>query len=204
MKKKIVIKGILCLICMVVCVYLFNFLIQLRVNYALSLTTTYVAAKDLMPRTLIRDEDLIEVRIAKDYVMDHTLKKKEDIVGKYTTIQGLIPAGSPIYERMVEKKTNIKDHPVTMLLDDQADFVMETDVAKLGSVIAGQRVNIHLTINNRDGNTMTGMLIENARVLIVKDHQGMDVTNEESTGIPYFVELAVNQNDIELLTLAMR
>ena len=40
------------------------------------------------------------------------------------------------------------------------------------------------------------------RLLAVKDHKGLDLTDENSTGIPYLAVLAVSQKDVELLSLA--
>ena len=71
---------------------------HVQLNAQVQLVETYVAAKDIMPRTRISESDLVEIHVPSAYLQDYTYTKKEDILGKYTEIQGMIPAGSPFYK----------------------------------------------------------------------------------------------------------
>jgi|GEM_PF-209708 len=202
MKKEIAIKILMVAGCTVLLLLLNMVLFQLVLDYKLDLTAVYVAAHDIDPRTYITEEDVTEIMVPGAYTLSNVYTSKKDIVGKYTDIQGKIPAGSLFYKTMLYEKDLLPDHAIVQLKDGQTSYTMETDVASLGSIIEGQRVDIHVTIERKDSAPLTGCLIEHARVLAIKDHKGILLTSEESTGIPYLVEIAVEREDVDLLTMA--
>lgn len=202
MKKDIALKIMLVACCLSILLLLFNVCVRLKGNSLADLKATYIAAHDIPPRTLIKEEDLIEVKIPSDYLMDHAVNDKHKIIGRYTDIQGKIPAGSVFYASMLYSEKQLPDHPVQQLKNGQSAYSIETDLASLGSIIAGMRIDVHVSINRRDSVPVTGCLIENARVISVKDHQGLSVDDSKSTGIPYVIEIAVNSEDLNLLELA--
>ncbi|MBQ9046437.1 MAG: hypothetical protein IJ120_00905 [Solobacterium sp.] len=176
---------------------------QLCMRLKLNLRTTYVAARTIPPRTQITEADLTELQIPADYLLDYTYTDKEDIVGKYTEIQGMIPAGSAFYKSMLYREEELPDHPSTQLRSGQAAYTMEVDLARLGgTVVPGQRVDVYFAAERKDAGVLTGCLIRNVRVIAVKDHRGIDLDREDSSGTPYLAVLAVQQQDISLLTLA--
>lgn len=64
--------------------------IQVYVKHTLNLQTVYVAGHTLSPRTLITEEDIVKVDITKAYILEDTYTGKENIIGKYTDIQGTV------------------------------------------------------------------------------------------------------------------
>ena len=202
MKKDMVLKGFMITGCLVILLMLFNVGVQVRGDRLVDLKTTYIAAHDIQPRSLIKEEDLIEVKIPSGYLLDHAVNQKDRIVGKYTDIQGKIPAGSVFYRSMLYDASSLPDHPSQQLRKGQSAYSIETDVASLGSITAGMRIDVHVSIERRDSVPVTGCLLENARVISVKDHQGLSMEDAESTGIPFVIEIAVSSEDLDLLDLA--
>lgn len=202
MKKDIALKTVMVIGCLVILLMLFHVGVQVRGNSLANLKTTYIAAHDIQPRSLIKEEDLIEVKIPGSYLMDHAVNQKNRIIGKYTDIQGKIPAGSVFYKSMLYDASSLPDHPVQQLRKGQSACSIETDVASLGPITAGMRIDVHVSVDRRDNVPVTGCLIENARVISVKDHQGLSMNDPESTGIPFVIEIAVNSEDLDLLDLA--
>ncbi len=175
---------------------------HVRLNDELQLKKTYVAAKDILPREKINESDLIEIEVPKAYLQDYTYTTKEEIIGKYTEIQGMIPAGSPFYKSMLFDESDLPDNPFTQLRSGQAAYSMNVDLTSLGGVLkSGQRVDIHYSIVTNDL-SLTDCLIENVRIISIKDHRGIDIENDESSKTPYLAILAVNEEDVSLLTLA--
>ena len=176
---------------------------HVRLKSQLDLKKTYIASKDIKPRTKITEADLIEISVPSSYLQDYTYVEKEDIIGKYTEIQGMIPAGSPFYKSMLFDEKDLPDNPFTQLNKGQAAYSINVDVSKLGGVLkSGQRVDIHYTFILKDETNVTGCLIQNARILSIKDHKGIDIEDEESTGTPFLAILAVDEKDVSLLSLA--
>lgn len=202
MKKKILLKAAACVVCAALLLGLNYVLFHLCVQAKLNLVTTYVASEDIPPRTQITEKDLVQVEIARDYLMENTYLKKEDIIGKYTEIQGMIPAGSVFYKHMLFEETALPDHAQLQLKEGQSAYGVQVDVASLGSIVEGERIDVHVGIERRDGPTITGILLQNARVIAIKDHQGLSLQDKKSSGVPYLMQLAVKREDLDLLNLA--
>lgn len=202
MKRVILLKIVACIGAAGLLLGLNYILFHLCMQAKLNLVKTYVAAEDIKPRTKITESDLTEVEIAKDYLMDNTYIRKEDILGKYTEIQGMIPAGSVFYKHMLHEESELPDHAELQLMEGEAAYGVQVDVASVGSIVEGEHVDIHVGVENRDGAPLTGVLMQNARVLTIKDHQGLSLNNPKSNGVPYLMEIAVKREDLDILNLA--
>ena len=201
-KRTTVIKAALCMGGAMMILALNYLLFRLYVGEYLSLQPACIAARDIPPRTRISEEDVIEISVPKEYLMDHTYTEKADIIGKYTEIQGMIPAGSPFYRTMLFREEDLPDRAAVQLRQGQTSFTMNTDVSALGSITAGMRADLYVTVERRGETPLSGCLFRNVRVLAVRDHKGTDLRDADSTGIPYLIETAVSSEDIPLLTLA--
>ena len=170
-------------------------------DYRIAMVKTVVAAKDIPPRTEITEEHLVEISIPENYLMNASLTK-EEVIGKYTDIQGMIPAGSPIYASMVHEPSTLPDHPELQLKEGQAVYTLETDLSGAGSIASGQRVDVHLSLELENETPLTGNILNHARVIAIKDHQGMSLDDPGSTGVPFLILLAVKREDVDLLNMA--
>lgn len=201
MNKETILKILGIVLSAFVMAALFFAAVELRSEQKLKLTKTYLAARDIPPRTKIREEDLVEAEIAGDYLLDQAISDKEQIVGKYTEIQGMIPAGSVFYRSMLRDLKDLPDYPTAQLRKGQSAYSLETDLARLGgTVVPGQRVDLFATIVNRDGSSITGCLFQNVRVIAIKDHNGLDLDDPAGSGTPYLAILAVRSEDMEVLS----
>ena len=201
MKKEFLLKTTAIIVGVFLLLALNYLLFSLFVNEKLDLKSTYIAANDIAPRSEITEDDLIEIQIPNDYLMDYTYTNKSDIVGKYTEIQGMIPAGSVFYKNMLYDKEEIPDQASVQLKEGQTAYSLETDLSKLGSIVVGNRIDIYVTIETEE-DVLSGYLIRNARVIEIKDHKGLSLNDENSTKIPYYVEIAIAYDIIPCLTKA--
>lgn len=203
MKEKVIRKCLYIVITSSAILFLIAIGFHVQLNRQIQLQKTYVAAKDIAPRTKISENDLIEIEVPKAYLQDYTFVEKEDIIGKYTEIQGMIPAGSPFYKSMLYEETDLPDYPSTQLKSGQVAYSMNVDLSSLGGILkSGQRVDIHYSFVSKDDVTITGCLIRNARIIAIKDHRGIDIEDEDSSKTPYLAILAIDEEDVSLLTLA--
>ena len=203
MKKEIFGKCVLITALTAVLVLVVLKAADLRAVQLLDLRKTCIAARDIPPRTKLQAGDILEIELPQAYLQDHTVNEKEAVIGMYTDIQGKIPAGSPFYTEMLKKEEDLPDNPTAQLKEGQSAYTLETDLARLGgTVIPGQRIDIYATFTRRDGSPVSGCLMENVRVIAVKDHKGLDLDDPGSTGTPYLAILAVNRNDLPYLSAA--
>ena len=196
-KRTGIIVIILCL-CVIGNVIAFRYYLAKTIN----LKTTYIAKHNIPPRTQIKTEDLIMIQIPEKYMQAYTWNEKADISGKYTSIQGMIPKGSMFYKDMLYNEKEVRDLAITKLQEGMTIFTLETNVSSLGSIEEGMYADIHVSISQKKEIPITGILIRHAEVISIKDHKGLSLKDEQSTKVPYFIELGINQTDIDYLSLA--
>ena len=202
-KKQVIIKIGACLVIALLIIALNCIGFAIRLNAMLDLRPTCIAARDIPPRSLITEKDILEIKVPGAYLLEHTCSDKKEIIGKYTDIQGMIPAGSCFFEEMLYDEKELPDYPSAQLRPGQAAYTLETDLAHMGgTILPGQRLDLYVVLDRKNDTPVSGCLLENVRLLAVKDHKGLDLTDENSTGIPYLAVLAVSQKDVELLSLA--
>lgn len=196
-KRTGIIVIILCL-CVIGNVIAFQYYLTKTIN----LKTTYIAKHNIPPRTQIKTEDLTMIQIPEKYIQTYTWNEKADIIGKYTSIQGMIPKGSMFYKDMLYNEKEVRDLAITKLQEGMTIFTLETNVSSLGSIEEGMYADIHVSISQKKEIPITGILIRHAEVISIKDHKGLSLKDEQSTKVPYFIELRINQTDIDYLSLA--
>ena len=196
-KRTGIIVIILCL-CVIGNVIAFRYYLAKTIN----LKTTYIAKHNIPPRTQIKTEDLAMIQIPEKYMQAYTWNEKADIIGKYTSIQGMIPKGSMFYKDMLYNEKEVRDLAITKLQEGMTIFTLETNVSSLGSIEEGMYADIHVSISQKKEIPITGIPIRHAEVISIKDHKGLSLKDEQSTKIPYFIELGINQTDIDYLSLA--
>ena len=196
-KRTGIIVIILCL-CVIGNVIAFRYYLAKTIN----LKTTYIAKYNIPPRTQIKTEDLTMIQIPEKYMQAYTWNEKADIIGKYTSIQGMIPKGSMFYKDMLYNEKEVRDLAITKLQEGMTIFTLETTVSSLGSIEEGMYADIYVSISQKKEIPITGILIRHAEVISIKDHKGLSLKDEQSTKVPYFIELGINQTDIYYLSLA--
>ena len=196
-KRTGIIVVILCL-CVIGNVIAFRYYLAKTIN----LKTTYIAKYNIPPRTQIKTEDLTMIQIPEKYMQAYTWNEKADIIGKYTSIQGMIPKGSMFYKDMLYNEKEVRDLAITKLQEGMTIFTLETNVSSLGSIEEGMYADIHVSISQKKEIPITGILIRHAEVISIKDHKGLSLKDEQSTKVPCFIELGINQTDIDYLSLA--
>ena len=200
MKKQIVGKVLLCIVTVVLILCSNYILFELSLRNKIDLRTVFVAKEEIPPRSKITEDMLLEMKIPGGYVVNHTYEKKKDIVGKYTDIQGKIPAGSPFYIGMLVKESHMPDGGTAQLKNGQVSYVIQADATQLSGMVAGMRVDVYGSTQGQDGTTVQGCLLEHARIVSIKDHQGLSIENEKSNGIPSFIEIAIQKEHIDMLS----
>lgn len=178
--------------------YCFQILFQIRIESTIQLVTTYIARQDIQPRTCITDKHLQKIQIPYAYIQNNAINKKEDIIGKYTDIQGKIPAGSLFYESMLIDAENMPDIPSAQLYEGEAIYSIKLDVDILASLLPGQRVDVLITIETSEG-SVQDTILEHARIVMLEDHLGLSIDDINSTGIAHQMLLAINEEDIDIL-----
>jgi Flp pilus assembly protein CpaB len=174
---------------------------ELYLEQKLDLVEVPGAAHDIRPRTEITEEDIMMIQVPGAYILPGTCTTKNEVLGLYTDMQGMIPAGSPFYADMLKEKKDLPDRASLQLKEGQAVYTMTPSSSDLTVLTAGMRVDLYASLKKEDGTPLTGCLLAHVRIISLQDHQGREV-GEPDSGTPYLICFAVNQEDIDLLTLA--
>ena len=170
------------------------------INHQLDLVDVYVAMHTIDARTLISEADIELVQVPKAYLNAEAMIDKEQIIGKYTLIQGVIPKGSYFYGAMLQTLDNAKDRSTLLLKDLQVVFTLEVNlVLTAGNTLsAGQKVDIYGTLRNSN-KTIVDLLISQVRILSIKDKVGNEI-KDNSKESPKLMLLAIQKDQVALLT----
>lgn len=148
-----------------------------------------VAAVTIQPRTEIK-EDMVEYISVAKIILDQTsgvCKNKACISGKYSNYNTVIPQGSLFYLDALASKEDLPDAAFVELEsgDIPYNFPVTMNSTYGNSIYPGNYIDIYMKAFNEDGILMVGKLIENIKVLAVKDSQGRNVfENSQETRTP--------------------
>lgn len=199
MKNKKLIAGLSIVLIILVNICLFKVILDKTID----LVEVPISKEEIKPRTQITSNMIEFIEVPSIYVSDDVLILKEDILDKYTEIEGIIPKGSLFYKTMLYEETELPDYPALKLKENQNVFTLSTDLLKSSgnSFVSNQSVDLHVTIEKKKENPVTDLLLSSVRVLNVIDRKGNDMKDSESN-IPYLINLAVDNEYIGLLKMA--
>ena len=204
MKK--IIKNFLIMssIILVLCVADF-LLFDWYTNKKIDLVDVLIATHDIKPRELIKEEDIKVIKIPSNYVLDNVVSNKENIIGKITSIQGMIPKDSMFYTSMLENISEIADTGSTLLLKNQVAYTLPNgdNALVLNTLVPGQKIDLYVYIEKRNEPPVFDCLLKSVRVLSIKDRKGNEVGHKDNMGAA-LITLAVDEEYISYLSLATK
>ncbi len=182
------------------------FLFKSALEKSIDLVDVYVASSDIAPRVEITEEMIETISIPSAYLNFNVALNKDEILGKWTEIQGMIPKGSLFYKSMLYEETDLPDMPALLLKEDQVVYSLTTDLVSCAgnSLVPNQKVDIYGTVEPQRNKPIVDLLISNVRILSLKDRNGIDMENEKSQSIPYVITLALNKDQISILSTAAK
>ena len=174
-------------------------------NYRIKQVTTPVkvpvAKIDIQPRTKIT-EDMIEyVEALPAMVNSSTIKDVKYIVGKWSNYNTLIPKGSLFYNKTVVSSDELPDSAFVNIPSGYTAYNLPvtTKTTYGNSIFPNNYIDIYLKVLDADGKPTVGKLIENVKVLAVKDKNGRHVfENSDEERTPAVIIFALPE-DMHLL-----
>lgn len=176
-KNTVTILGILA----VILILFFGY--RYQINKAVSpVTNIPVAAETIQPRTKITDDMLDYISVAPVVLQSNVIRNKAAIVGKYSNYNTVIPQGSLFYTGVVVSEDTLPDSAFVNLEKGQVpyNFPVTMDSTYGNSIYPDNYIDIYMKALNEDGTLMVGKLVENVKVLAVKDSQGRHVFEDSS------------------------
>lgn len=160
-----------------------------------------VAKETIQPRTLITQNMIKTISIPSVAVSSNVIRSTSSIVGKYSAINSVIPAGSMFYTDTVVSAENMPDSIYTNIKEGEVpyNFPVTTNTTYGNSITPDSYIDIYMKAVDTNGQIMVGKLLENVKVLAVKDSTGNNVfENTSSNRTPAFLYFGVT-DDIHIL-----
>ena len=184
-KNTVTIVGVLLIILVLFLGY------RYQINKAVSpISGIPVATETIQPRTLITDDMVETIEVAPVVLSDNVLRTKAAVVGKYTAVNTVVPAGSMFYKNTVVEKEDLPDAAFVELEDGDIPYNFPVSMATTygNSIYPGNYIDVYMKATNEQDTLMVGKLIENVKVLAVKDSQGQNVfENSEEARTPAYL-----------------
>ena len=177
---------------------------NMRINQKTKLVKVYYAKETIQPKTKITEDMIGTTELPEAFLTGEYYKNFNDIEGKYSNYNSIIPAGSLFYTAQVVKKDELPDSVLYDVEKDSTISYVKTDVEKsYGNVIMPSNyVDVYVKMTNGNGDIVYGKYMENLKVLSVKTSDGQDVfDNTENVRTPSYIYFAMPE--AEYLTFTM-
>ena len=136
-----------------------------------------VAAVTIQPRTKITKDMVDTISVAPILLQSNVYRTKAQVVDKYSNYNTIIPEGSMFYKEALINENELPDSALINLENGQVPYNFPVNMAMTyyNSIYPNNYIDIYMKAINENGTLMVGKLIENVKVLSVKDSSGKNV-----------------------------
>lgn len=170
-KNVVTILGAIALI--VVLIVGYNY----EVKKALQYVDVVVVTKKINPRTEITAEDVKIQKMPIAAVTNEVIRNTNDVVGKYTNFNVVIPENGMVYRDFVVDKKELPDSALAELNIGERlyKFPVDFESTYYNMMMPGNYVDILMQGIDEDGNIFVGELFDHVKILDVRDSKGAHV-----------------------------
>ncbi len=177
----------------VVAVFLLGteFMVRKRIDFI----DVIVVKKDLSQRHKIKKEDITTIKTSRHLVPDDALLNIEEVEGLYVKMEHTLLKNQMIRTANVETLSESIDAPQLLLYENERVYALKKDVVGSAGASINRGSYVDVAVQNKKEEDY-GIIIENVRVVGVKDRSGLDV--EPGTS-PHVILLAIKTDDLNAL-----
>lgn len=213
LKKFLANKNTVTVVCVVAGILVLYLGYNARVNAAVKPQEVPYAKVTIKPGVQITQEMVGTKKVPPAMLEEDQITSAAEVIDKYSNADSVIPAGSLFHKRSVVEKEQL---PASIILDYPKGYTLynldvNTNSTYGNSVYPGNYIDVYVKITKKvaegeqasDDQIMYGRLIQNVKVLAVKDSEGNAVfadVDEKST--PSMIIFALPQEYYVLLKKA--
>jgi len=115
--------------------------------------------------------------------------KAENVIGKYTKVNTIVPKGSLFYIEALDNKSELPDAVLYDIPDNETLYYLTVNMltSYTNSIVPGNYIDIYIS-TEQNNKALVGKIIRNVRVLAVKTSDGKNVfENSEELRVPTVV-----------------
>ena len=159
-------------------------------------TNIPVAAVTIQPKTKITSDMISYIDVAPIVFQEgNVISNAAQVIGKYSNYNTVIPKGSMFYNNVVVEEDELPDSAFVDICEGEIpyNFPVNMNTTYGNSIMPNSYIDIYMKAVNESGQLMVGKLIENVKVLAVKDSSGRHVfENSEESRTPAFLIFGLN------------
>lgn|SRR5574344_808458 len=196
LKRFITNKNTVTIICVIIILGLLYWGYTSQINSAVNPVSIPVAKTTIQPKTEVTSDMITTIKVPKVAVSSSVLTSVSTIKGKYTGLNVTVPAGCMFYSSMLVDKADLPDSVLSEIATGEIpyQFAVNIETTYGNSILPDSYIDIYMKAVNDDGQIMVGRLLENVKVLAVRDSSGNDVFgNSTENRIPAYLIFGVKE-----------
>ena len=195
LKRFITNKNTVTIIGLILIIAILYFVYNSRIKEATNPIRVPVAKVTIQPKTLITEDMIDYISVPAVSVKKNTITAKNNIIGKYSNYNTMIPAGSMFFAETLITKDQLPDASLMDVKEGDVlyNFPVTMNTSYQNSIMPSSKVDIYMKAYDDDSKLMVGKLIENVEVLAVKTSDGLNVfENTAERRTPAYIFFGVN------------
>lgn len=198
-------KNTVTIIGLILIIGILYFVYNDRIKKATNPVRIPVAKTTIQPKTKITDDMIEYISVPAVSVKKTTVTNKNNIVGKYSNYNTMIPEGSMFYTDTLITESELPDGAKLNLKEGEYLTTLDVNMKSThyNSIMPGSKVDIYMKAYNDDRVLMVGRLLSDVKVLAVKTSDGLNVfedTSERRT--PAAIQFSASKEISEMLSKA--
>ena len=173
----------------------------IRVNNATKPVKIPVAKVTIQPRTEITADMITEINVPQEALKGNYYRNVSSLVGKYSNVNTVIPAGSIFYSESVISKNDLPDSSLYDVAEGETLYYLTVNMltSYTNSILPGNYIDIYLS-TKENNKALVGKILENVKILAVKTSDGKNVfENSDESRTPYVIIFALPEEQHLLL-----
>lgn len=173
----------------------------IRVNNATKPVKIPVAKVTIQPRTEITADMITEINVPQEALKGNYYRNVSSLVGKYSNVNTVIPAGSIFYSEAVISKNDLPDSSLYDVAEGETLYYLTVNMltSYTNSILPGNYIDIYLS-TKENNKALVGKILENVKILAVKTSDGKNVfENSDESRTPYVIIFALPEEQHLLL-----
>ena len=191
-KNTVTIFGVILVVAILAFGY--NYRVQKAIN---PIKNIPYAKETIQPRTKITDDMIGYTDVPPAMLKGDIIKSASLIIGKWSNYNTMIPAGSMFFEDSVVSATELPDSAFVNIPVGYTAFNLSVSTQSTygNSIFPNNYIDLYFKALNEDGKIIVGKLVENIKVLAVKDKSGRHVfENSDEERTPSIIIFAVPED----------
>lgn len=174
---------------------------EIMYRMRIDLVEVVVAASPIPPRTKIEASMLKTIKVPKTALPKEIYVEANQVVGLYTDIATSLVPDAYFFKPILFHDYELPDEPQQMLKEGQVAFSINADLLKTSgnTLIAGQYVDVYGSLYRSNQEPIVDKVVENVRIVAIKDAKGNDVVIRNSSQTPKVIILAIDDQVITTL-----